>query len=262
MNIAQHPELVDKLAANYALGTLRGAARRRFEHLARQHPHLRAAALTWEGRLSGLTEIQAPSPAPSAVWTRIDNLVQADVAHTRQSHARQAHARAASSTPAKTSWFQNLALWRGAAFASVAVAALVVVNLTQQRDELGAQLANLQTRSSTDVSLVAVLNDANAKPTLLATFNPAEQTLTLQRVGSYQEAADRNLQLWALPEGGAPQSLGVLAREGMVRLKVQGQDWQNVPALAVSLEPLGGAPAGSGPTGPVVFTGAMLRRSV
>jgi anti-sigma-K factor RskA len=31
-----------------------------------------------------------------------------------------------------------------------------------------------------------------------------------------------------------------------------------VPALAVSLEPKGGAPAGSGPTGPVLFKGPWL----
>jgi anti-sigma-K factor RskA len=31
-----------------------------------------------------------------------------------------------------------------------------------------------------------------------------------------------------------------------------------VPALAISLEPKGGVPAGSGPTGPVLFKGALL----
>ena len=35
MNLIKHPELIDRLAASFALGTLRGGARRRFEALAR-----------------------------------------------------------------------------------------------------------------------------------------------------------------------------------------------------------------------------------
>ena len=255
MNIAHHPELIDKLAANYALGSLRGGARRRFEQLARQHPNLRAAALTWEGRLSGLTEIQAPSPAPAVVWTRIDNLVQADIVQSRQP------VNSAKPAPVKTSWFESLMLWRGAAFASLVVAALVTINLGQQRDAWQAQLASMQSQPATDVSLVAVLNDANAKPKLLATYNPTQQVLTLQRVGHDVKAADRDLQLWALPEGRTPQSLGLL-RDDVVRISVNRQAWEQIPALAVSLEPLGGAPAGSGPTGPVIMSGTLLRRAV
>ena len=58
MNITQTPELIDRLAASYALGTLRGGARRRFETLAREHATVRAAALVWQTRWSGLTELQ------------------------------------------------------------------------------------------------------------------------------------------------------------------------------------------------------------
>ena len=48
MNIHRHPELLDRLAAAWALGTLRGGARRRFEALAREQAPVRAAALLWE----------------------------------------------------------------------------------------------------------------------------------------------------------------------------------------------------------------------
>ena len=56
MNITQHPELLQRLAASYALGTLRGGARRRFETLAREHAAVRAAALVWQTHWSGLAE--------------------------------------------------------------------------------------------------------------------------------------------------------------------------------------------------------------
>ena len=38
MDILRYPDLMERLAASYALGTLRGGARRRFEALARQSP--------------------------------------------------------------------------------------------------------------------------------------------------------------------------------------------------------------------------------
>ncbi|RYY63352.1 MAG: RNA polymerase subunit sigma-70, partial [Comamonadaceae bacterium] len=75
MNLAARPELLELLAASHALGTLRGGARRRFEAIARESAVVRAAALTWQGRLATMAELQ-PSVVPDgAVWTRIRNLI-------------------------------------------------------------------------------------------------------------------------------------------------------------------------------------------
>jgi len=65
--------------------------------------------------------------------------------------------------------------------------------------------------------------------------------------------------LWALPPAGGPRSLGVMGGEPVMRLPASEGDIRAVPTLAISLEPRGGAPAGSGPTGPVLFTGALLQ---
>jgi anti-sigma-K factor RskA len=45
------PRLADRLAANYVLGTLRGAARRRLETLLPAHPSLRQAVNRWQDAL-------------------------------------------------------------------------------------------------------------------------------------------------------------------------------------------------------------------
>jgi hypothetical protein len=63
MNTCTAPDLLDRLAAAYALGTLRGGARRRFESLARQSPSLRATALVWQER-SSMTELQPQAAQP------------------------------------------------------------------------------------------------------------------------------------------------------------------------------------------------------
>ena len=86
--------------------------------------------------------------------------------------------------------------------------------------------------------------------------------MTLKRVGGFQEAADKSLQLWALPPSGKPQSLGVLATGPVVRLAAQEAQVREVSALAISLEPKGGVPSETGPTGPVLFKGALIQTTL
>ena len=130
------------------------------------------------------------------------------------------------------------------------------------RDELGAQIGALQARlaSQPQIAYVAVLNDEQASASMLVTFDPKNRRLTLQRVGGYREAADKSLQLWALPPGAAPRSLGVLSQDKLLQLAADEQAVGGVPALAISLEPLGGVPSERGPTGPVLFKGALIQK--
>ena len=62
MNLIQHPELLDRLAAAHALGTLRGGARRRFEAMAREQAPVRAAALVWQSRVASMNLNPAVTP--------------------------------------------------------------------------------------------------------------------------------------------------------------------------------------------------------
>lgn len=263
MNIKQNPELLDRLAASYALGTLRGGARRRFETLAREHAVVRAAALVWQTHWSGLTELQQGARPDPTVWTRIHNLVQADKATQAMQMARISQPPPSSPTGG---WLRSLLLWRGAAAAgALATLAAVVVGLQindGQRASAGAQIATLkqQLQATPQIQYVAVLSDENASASMLVTFDPKRNQLALQRLGGYQEARDRSLQLWALPPGGQPRSLGVLGQARMLKLVAREGDVKEVPNLAISLEPLGGVPSETGPTGPVLFKGALIRK--
>jgi anti-sigma-K factor RskA len=256
MNLPQHPELLDRLASAYALGTLRGGARRRFETLAREQAPVRAAALIWQSRVASMNELQAPAEPSPAVWTRIDNLVRAEREKTAMAAAREAKA------PPPGGWLSSLALWRGTTAAGALATVLAVVTAVGLRDEMGAQIGELQAKLSAQpqIEYVAVLNDEQASASMLVTFDPKNGRLTLQRVGGYQEAADKSLQLWALPPGAAPRSLGVLSQEKLLQLAADQRDVREVPALAISLEPRGGVPSETGPTGPVLFKGALIQK--
>ena len=58
------PELADRLAAEYVLGTLRGPARRRFEALVPAHPALSRAMLDWQRRVDALS-VSVPCSDPT-----------------------------------------------------------------------------------------------------------------------------------------------------------------------------------------------------
>jgi anti-sigma-K factor RskA len=268
MNLSKHPQTLDRLAANYALGTLRGGARRRFEAISRDNATVRAAALVWQGRLSGMTELQSPILPSPAVWTRIQNMVQAERDAVAMQLARQS---GQPNNDSSSSWlssiWQGLWVWRGAAAAGALATVLAVVTGFSLRDQLdirGKQVDELsaQLKIAPKIEYVAVLVDAKSAETMLVTFDSKSQNLVLQRVGDYQEASDKSLQLWALPNSGGPRSLGVLGGDKVLRLATAEGDVKQVPTLAISLEPKGGVPSAGGPTGPVLFKGALIQKVI
>jgi anti-sigma-K factor RskA len=263
MNLIQHPELIDRLAASFALGTLRGGARRRFESLAREHTQVRVAALSWQARLASLNELQAVSEPSPAVWTRIDNLVQGERETQTLQAMRQVNAReAARAGSGPVSWLRSLALWRGATAAGALATVVVVVTGLNLREQMGGEITQLQARlqATPHIEYVAVLSDDKQTASMLVTFDAKNKKLMLQRVGNFLEPGDRSLQLWALPPSGGPKSLGVLGTEPLLRLTAAEGDVREVPTLAISLEPKGGVPSAGGPTGPVLFKGALIQK--
>ena len=265
MNLIQNPELLERLASSYALGTLRSGARRRFETLAREQAPVRAAALIWQARLSALTELQTQAAPDTTVWTRIDNLVRADLEAKAQA-ARRLAAQSGAAAQGFASWLQSLSLWRGATAAGAVATVVAVAAGFQMRDtareQLAGEISQLQAKlqATPQIAYLAVLEDNKSTARMLVTFDAKNKNLTLQRVGGYQEAADRSLQLWALPPAGGPRSLGVLGQGKVLRLAAADQDVREVPTLAISLEPKGGVPSETGPTGPVLFKGALIQK--
>ncbi len=265
MDLTKHPEMLDRLAGGYALGSLRGGARRRFEALAREQAPVRAAALLWQARLASMNELQPRSDPGPAVWTRIDNLLQGEKeAMTMAPGAQPSQPPRVGQQRSTSGWFSSLLLWRGAALAGALATLLAVVTGLNLREHLGQEIEQLQAKllAAPQIEYVAVLSDDQANASVLVTFNASNKTLTLQRLGGYQEAGDRSLQLWALPPSGGPRSLGVLGSDKLLRLKAAERDMREIPTLAISLEPKGGVPGERGPTGPVLFKGALLRHAL
>jgi anti-sigma-K factor RskA len=221
MDYSRHPR-AERLAAEYVMGTLSGRARRRFEALLPAHPALREAVADWQRRLMPLTSSVAPVPPSSKVWSGIERRLFGAPAEVPR-------------------WWQRLGLWQGwASLASVAFVALAVVYL---------QPAAVQP----PVLVVLSPNDSSAR--FVASVSADGRSLVLKPVDGVTLAANRALELWAVPPQGAPRSLGLVSASS--RSTVLRPDLlKGTAAFAVSVEPTGGSPTGA-PTGPVVSVGKI-----
>lgn len=247
MRLATHPELLDRIAAQYALGVLRGGARRRLEQLAREEPAVHAAILRWQARLAGVAELQAAAEPVDKVWCGIEQRLGWKAAEERVPE----RVRPLRPSEPAGGWWQRLwstpVFWRGAAAAMALVTVLAV--------GIGMRLARQGETAPAEV--VAVLNDDRAQPAMLVSWDAGRRNLIVRRLDHLALSEQQVLQLWALPAGGKPRSLGVLGRAPEARLALA-QRPAGVPALAVSVEPPGGSPSADGPSGPVVFKGPVI----
>jgi anti-sigma-K factor RskA len=254
MNYLKHRELCEKLAAAYVLGTLRGGAARRFAQLAGEHATLRLMVDEWETRLSPLAVAVTERTPPARLWRAIA--------------ARIAATAAAARPVASGSLWANLAFWRGlGVLGSAAAVALLAVLVLRPPELVEVQVPVevvrfLPPKNETPPSYLAVLEDPKThRPVLLAMAARNSDQLFIKAVDERPIASDKDLELWALPPGAKPRSLGVIGTvdKSMLKLAASGDaELGNIPMLAVSLEPKGGSPTG-GPTGPVLYTGRCLK---
>jgi anti-sigma-K factor RskA len=224
LNCRNKPELRERLAAEFALGTLRGRARERMRRWLREDPELAREVERWEARFAPLAEALPPVAPPARLWSKIEQ---------------------------RLSFTKPFSLWKALGLlASGAAAALLAVAVLLPPD-----------RDGLPPAYIAVLSDPKtSQAVLVATAERREAVLRVTTLDPAIHVAGRSLELWALPRGGQPKSLGVVAG-GKTELKlvaVADQSLGDVPALAVSLEPPGGSPTGQ-PTGPVLYTGPCVK---
>jgi anti-sigma-K factor RskA len=245
---------IDLLAGEYALGLLEGAERADAARRVEMDPAFRARVVFWEDRLASILETMDERPAPAALKRQIEAAVfgEASVAQPR----------------AAFSFWQSLAVWRSLAAAGFAAAAAACVVLLVRPPQIVERIEVVEVEVEVPVAspaptpgviLVAALQPVEIDPALLAVFDESEGVLTLR--GSVGSGQAGDTELWIIPDGRNPVSLGVIARDGTRTITVEPAlvaDFRAGAALAVSLEPVGGSPTGA-PTGPILALGPLSR---
>jgi len=217
----ENPELLDRLAAEYVLGTLRGAARRRFDRLCAQSEAARRALWRWEDDWTPLSRALTPVQPSPQVWGSVTRRLFGSEARVPGARRRRG--------------------WQLAAAAAVVAVALIVGLLVRQ--------------PSVPPQIFAVLGTDRAHPLWQLERPKTLAALTIRVVGSVQREPGKDYELWALPKGGQPVSLGLLPATGTLAhplSEAQRAALRAADKVAVSVEPTGGSPTGS-PTGPIII---------
>ena len=227
----EDPELRERLAAEYVLGTLPSRARRRFERLLAEDPELARVVAAWADRLAPIDTATPAEQPPARVWRAVEARIAAGVAPLLSGHRR----------------FGSLAFWRGLAVAACAAAAGLIIYITGFPRSAG-PLAP---------TVVAVLADQSGDPNWIAIAGPRRGEVSVSVIRSQSEDARHAFELWGI-SGGTPHPLGLLPRQsGNAATILADQLPPPGELLAVSLEPPDGSPTGL-PTGPVLSEGKVL----
>jgi anti-sigma-K factor RskA len=223
------PHLLQRLAAEYVLGTLIGRARRRFERLMTDSYQVRAAVWGWEQRLSPLAQAAGSVQPRARVWREV-----------------QARTSARVSAP---NWHERLGLWRGLSLAATAAALVLGIMLALRLSTVAAP------------QYVAVFNDPQSQPLWVVRADMDRGRVEIKSINASAPAPINSYELWILPPGGAPRSMGVLPT-GSTKTEMEmplelRELFGRSQGMAVTLEPAGGSPTG-GPTGPIVYQAAIV----
>ncbi|MBB6559073.1 anti-sigma-K factor RskA [Acidovorax soli] len=245
------PERLDRLAREYALGTLAGPARRRFERVLQSSPAAVQAVDAWRRRLAVLDLSTVPRQPPAATWYRIEQRLFGAPPPT--------HAAAATTS----AWQRLLQALKGLLSGRTLSGALAGLLLCALLVRGAPGLLGLEPRADAlPASYVGLLLDAGGKPTLVASSRRQGRQLTVKLLQPLAVPAGQVAQLWALPkDGGAPVAVGVVPASGSARIALPDTSEKlffTVSQLAVSFEPAP-AQAGGAPSGPFALIGHCVK---
>lgn len=233
--MSDHASLDDDdelLAAELAFGLLDPAERAAALARAERDDAFAAALDRWQAQVVSLAETGATIAAPAALWERISARLPANDAAARTS--------------------PSLRRWQ-VATGLAAAAALVLAVLLVGRRPLPPPVP------PPSPTMVAVLSDPVSRSVLVVDVMADRRRIVA--APAHLDVGRHSPELWVIPPGGKPISLGVLdpGRASSLPLHGRAAEALQVGAtLAVSSEPVGGSPTGQ-PTGPVILTGTVQR---
>ncbi len=193
---AMEPPPDDVLAGEFVLGVLNAAERRSAQVRANSDPAFAQRVVDWERRfVPWLNDIQ-PVEAPAQAWAKIClRLGWQD------------------GEPASLSLWRNLAFWRAAAVSSLLLAVAILWTAQWTRTPPPPPVVTSQPptgeAAETRARLVTPLAHDDGTPGWLASVDRSRGTVLMVPVPASPDPQGRVPELWLIPAGQAPRSLGL-----------------------------------------------------
>lgn len=229
------------LAAEFALGVLEGSALDEARSRAASDPAFATEVARWRGRLAPLLEDVDEVRPPAESWERIDRLIGGTAAANDNAALLRRAVR----------------VWRSATVVMAAIAASLAFVLLFQP----ARRAVEQPPAGQAATPMVAMLGSDDSTKVVASWDPAARQLILAVPGPMPGDQAHSHELWVIPAGGKPRSLGTMDRGKQMHMRLAdalADLLQQGATIAISVEPRGGSPTGA-PTGPVVASGTLSR---
>lgn len=231
--------------AEYVLGLLDADARASVAREVESNPEAAAAVALWQRHLTPLALEVADEAPPAHVWAAIRRRLGFDAASTGER--------------ARAGVWDSVSLWRWLGLGATAVAACLLVLTLTRPTTSPAPVPTATAPKAPPTLMVSTIAGDDGVAGWTATMDIERSELLVVPASPDAVASDRNTELWLIPEGGKPISVGVFPPGDPKRFHLDKALLDRLgptAALAVSLEPVGGSPTGQ-PTGPVIAKGAI-----
>lgn len=230
----QNPEVFEQLAIEYAVGSMKGRARKRFEALMETHFYLQAVVNAYENKFATLVELLPDAQPSNQVWNNIE-----------------AHIKASTPQEEKISWWKTNFFKQG--FGMVAMAVVVSAVLL------------LNPMTVTPTSYAAVLESDSNVAMAMTKIQKSDMTLSVDIMKKVNIPDNMELTLWCHPkDGGMPMKMGTISESGKTSIKISKKEWRNmkdVGLLAISIEHKGDSNTMK-PTGKILLQGQLTTASL
>lgn len=239
--MSEGPDLseLEALAAEHALGVLSERERAEAEVRMTRDPAFARLVDAWRLRLASLAQALPPVAPSPAVWSAIERALPAND---------------------NTAVRRRLRFWRGATAGALGLAAASLAFAVMLANRPPVVLQAPPPAPILNASLMS--QSGGAQPMFVAAYDPVRQALIVTSLVKPGDDPTHVHELWIIPADGRPHPIGMI---GPGKSKAMPMPKAMVPmfapgaAIAVSVEPPGGSPTKTAPSGPITAMGMLAR---